>query len=110
MTNVVKIEYTQTAKITLNDIIFHLKTNSIDPLPVINAILNEFEDRVKTFPSSCQISPELLKIGCSAYRECNTHGNYRVIYSFNNSIITVHVILAQKQDIQQALFKCLIGM
>lgn len=110
MTKMVNIEYTQTAKITLNDIIFHLKANSIEPLPIIEAILNEFEDRVKAFPTSCQISPELLKIGCSAYRECNTHSNYRVIYSFDNSLITVHVILAQKQDIQQALFKRLISV
>ncbi|EPN9502466.1 type II toxin-antitoxin system RelE/ParE family toxin [Serratia marcescens] len=108
MTKAVKIEYTLTAKSTLSDIVFHLKTNNIAPMPIVETILDEFESKVSAFPTGSQISPQLLKIGCDSYRECNTKGGYRILYSTDGSVVTVHVILSQKQDIQQALFKRLI--
>ncbi|PWC18313.1 plasmid stabilization protein [Brenneria roseae subsp. roseae] len=104
----VNIEYTETAKSTLSDIAYYLQKVDVKPLPVIEKIINEFEAKVSTFPNGCQIVPELLKIGCDKYRECNTSNGYRVIYSTEQSLITTHVILSQKQDIQQTLFKRLI--
>lgn len=103
------IEYTATAKSTLLEIVHHLKTNNVLPVPVVESIISGFEARVSLFPTGCQICPELLKIGCDKYRECNTLNGYRVIYSLEDSLITVHAFLAQKQDIQQTLFNRLIA-
>ncbi|CAI1597816.1 Plasmid stabilisation system protein [Serratia quinivorans] len=103
------IEYTATAKGTLVEIIRHLKANNVPPMPVVDDIINAFEARVSQFSVGCQICPELLKIGCDKYRECNTPNGYRVIYSLEDSLITVHTFLTQKQDIQQLLFNRLIA-
>ncbi|AGP44426.1 type II toxin-antitoxin system RelE/ParE family toxin [Serratia plymuthica] len=105
----IDIEYTATAKSTLLEIVHHLKANNVLPLPVVESIITGFETRVNLFPTGCQICPELLKIGCDKYRECNTVNGYRVIYSLEDSLITVHAFLAQKQDIQQTLFNRLIA-
>lgn len=103
------IEYTATAKSTLVEIIRHLKANNVPPMPVVGEIINAFEARVSQFSTGCQICPELLKIGCDKYRECNTVNGYRVIYSLEDPLITVHAFLAQRQDIQQILFNRLIA-
>ncbi|MCE9872706.1 type II toxin-antitoxin system RelE/ParE family toxin [Hafnia alvei] len=102
------IEYTETAKSTLNDIVYYLQYNQIDPRPIVGEMLDDFENKVGIFPQGCPIAPELVKIGCDKYRECNTANGYRILYSATEERITVHVILSQRQDIQQLLFKRLI--
>ena len=97
--NVVKIEYTETVRTCLSE---------IDPGPVLAEILDQYENRVSIYPYGCQSSPELLKIGVSKYRECNTANGYRVLYTIEDSIVTTHAILAQRQDIKQLLFRRLI--
>ncbi|QOL14641.1 type II toxin-antitoxin system RelE/ParE family toxin [Dickeya dianthicola] len=77
---------------------------------MITAVIEHFEPRVNDFPLGCQICPELLKIGCAKYRECNTPDGYRVLYSVDGNEITAHAILSQKQDIQHLLFKRLISV
>lgn len=104
----VSIEYTATVKTCLNHIANYLRKQEIEVKPIVAAILEEFEGKVSQFPSSCQVCPELLKIGVGKYRECNTAGGYRVLYSVEGSAVTVHAILSQRQDIQQLLFKRLI--
>lgn len=103
-----RIEYTQTAVSNLNDIVYYLQRNQIDPRPIVGEMLDDFENKVGMFPKGCPISPELVKIGCDKYRECNTGNGYRVLYSVSEEVITVHVILSQRQDVQQLLFKRLI--
>lgn len=104
----ISIEYTQTAKSTLNDVVYHLQRNQIDPRPIVDEMLSDFENKVLVFPKGCPISPELIKLGCDKYRECNTTNGYRVLYSVSEKMITAHVILSQRQDVQQLLFKRLI--
>ena len=104
----VKVEYTQTARVSVQDIVNNLKRNRQDPAPVLTALLNEFEGKVTMFPLGCPVSPELVKTGVDRYRECNTANGYRVFYSVSADTVTVHVILSQRQDIQQLLFKRLI--
>ena len=104
----ISIEYTQTVKTCIEHIASYLRKQEIDVKPVVAEILNEFEGKVSLFPLGCQVCPELLKIGVGKYRECNTSGGYRVLYSVNSSTVTAHAILSHRQDIQQLLFKRLI--
>lgn len=106
----VEIQYTRTVKICIDDIASHLRRIEVEPKEVITAIIEHFENRVSDYPLGCQICPELLKIGCAKYRECNTPDGYRVLYSVDADEITVHAILSHKQDIQHLLFKRLISI
>ncbi|MDY1035791.1 type II toxin-antitoxin system RelE/ParE family toxin [Lelliottia sp. CFBP8978] len=101
-------EYTRTVKYCIDDIVIFLRRIDVEPRPVIAGILKQFENTVGQFPLGAQICPELLKIGCAKYREFNTQDGYRVLYSIENSIITAHAILSQRQDIQQLLFRRLV--
>lgn len=109
-TSLVSIEYTQTVDACLREIINHLRRHDINAGPVIRELIEEFERKVRQFPQGCQVCPELLKIGCGKYRECNTSGGYRILYSIDSAVVTAHAVLAQKQDIQQLLFKRLLVM
>lgn len=106
----VVIQYTKTVKICIDDIASHLRRIEIDPKEVIGSIIEHFENRVSDFPLGCQICPELLKLGCAKYRECNTPDGYRVLYAVENTVITAHAILSHRQDIQNLLFKRLISV
>lgn len=102
-------QYTHTVKVCIDDIASYLRRTEAEPKEVITAIIEQFEKRVSDFPLGCQVCPELLKIGCAKYRECNTADGYRVLYSVEDKTITAHAVLSQKQDIQQLLFKRLIS-
>ncbi|ROS02914.1 type II toxin-antitoxin system RelE/ParE family toxin [Raoultella terrigena] len=106
--NKVSIEYTQTVKICITSIGTHLRQQDVEPKPVIAKILDEFDSKVSIFPLGCPVCSELLKIGIAKYRECNTQGGYRVLYSVEGSKVTAHAILSHRQDIKQLLFKRLI--
>ncbi len=109
-TLVMSFEYTPTVDMCLKEIINHLRRHDINAGPVIKELLEEFERKVRQFPQGCHVCPELLKIGCGKYRECNTSRGYRILYSVDAEVITVHAVLAQKQDIKQLLFKRLLLM
>lgn len=102
------IQYTRTVKTCIDDIASHLRRIESEPKEVIRGIVEYFEKRVSDFPLGCQVCPELLKIGCAKYRECNTPDGYRVLYSVEDDVITAHAILSHRQDIQHLLFKRLI--
>lgn len=104
------IQYTKTFKICIDDIASYLRRIEIEPKEVITTIIEHFEMRVSDFPLGCQICPELIKIGCAKYRECNTPDGYRVLYSVEEDVITAHAILSHRQDIQNLLFKRLISV
>lgn len=106
----ITIEYTLTVKTCIELIASFLHNADVEPKPIIRDILQHFEAKVGEYPLSCQICPELLKIGVAKYRECNTPGGYRVLYSVDKSKITVHAILSHRQDIKQLLFKRLVQM
>lgn len=103
--------YTETAKFCVNKIAFLLRSNSTDPHAVLHDAVQQFENKVTTFSLGCPISPQLSKLGCMKYRECNTESGYRFFYSINNAqkMIVVHVIQAQREDIQQRLFDRIIA-
>lgn len=103
-----KFQYTRTFSTCINDIANHLIRVGIAPQPLLGQLLTRFEENVSTFPEGCQVCPELLKLGCVRYREFNSDDGYRVIYSVDREGVTVHAILAQRQDIKQLLFKRLI--
>ncbi|MGQ7947809.1 type II toxin-antitoxin system RelE/ParE family toxin [Providencia huashanensis] len=74
------------------------------------SIIKAFENKLNTFPESCTISGELLKVGISTYREYVSEKGYRVFYSYDNelNLVTAHAIVHQQRDIQNALFEILI--
>lgn len=104
----VKFEYTNTVKICIEDIASYLHRIEVEAKPVISDILEQFENQVSQFPLSCQLCPELVKLGVAKYRECNTAGGYRVLYSVEGKTVTAHAVLSHRQDIKQLLFKRLI--
>ena len=104
----ISFKYTLTVKHCIEDIVNHLRRADVEPRPVIQDILEQFERTVGQFPLGGQICPELVKIGCAKYREFNTASGYRVLYAVDSSTITAHAVLAHRQDIQQLLFKRLI--
>lgn len=106
--NKVRIEYTQSVKTCLEDITFHLSKMDIDSKTIIANTLEQFEGKVSQFPYGCPVCPELVKLGVAKYRECNTAGGYRVLYSVDGSTVTAHAILSHRQDIKLLLFKRLI--
>ncbi|WP_254303112.1 type II toxin-antitoxin system RelE/ParE family toxin [Rahnella sp. BCC 1045] len=81
-----------------------------DALKNINAVLDEFEAKVKIFPLSCPVAPDLAALGIIKYRECNTLNAYRIIYTYDEpaNLISVYVLLSQRQNVQELLFKKLI--
>lgn len=106
----VVIEYLQTVKLSIDEIASYQTSQGNDPLKIINAVLNEFEAKVKVFPLSCPVSPDLAALGVIKYRECNTLNGYRIIYTYNetSNLISVYVLLSQRQNVQELLFKKLI--
>lgn len=104
----VSIEYTLTVKTCVDHIAVFLRNAGVEPKGVIANILDEFEGKVSAFPLGCQVCPELLNLGVSKYRECNTSDGYRVVYSTEASTVTAHAILSHRQDVKQLLFKRLI--
>lgn len=102
------VHYTLTVKTCIEQIAHHLRNVDVEPKHVISDVLAQFEGKVSEFPLGCQVCPELLKIGVAKYRECNTSGGYRVLYSVDGLTITAHAILAHRQYIRQLLFKRLI--
>jgi len=49
-----------------------------DALENINAVLDEFEAKVKIFPLSCPVAPDLAALGIIKYREGNTLNAYHL--------------------------------
>ncbi|HDL6960907.1 TPA: type II toxin-antitoxin system RelE/ParE family toxin [Yersinia enterocolitica] len=100
--------YSETARVTLKTIAHFLRSHQIDAEPIFVKILDEFESRTRVFPDGCPICNELLMLGCSKYRECNTVDGYRVLYSAalkqDTVVIYVHAILSQRQNISNLLF------
>ncbi|WMV72482.1 type II toxin-antitoxin system RelE/ParE family toxin [Xenorhabdus griffiniae] len=105
----VTIKYTDTAKYSVKDIANFLRAKDIDPSPIINDFISEFESKVGIFPLSCPISFQLSKIGVFEYRECNAKNGYRILYTVDSETdVVVHIILNQRQDIQALLLKRMI--
>lgn len=106
----VNIDYTETAVSMSEKIADYLLGQEIDPNPVIAKVISQFENKVTVFPSSCQISPELEKLGCTVYREFSSTDGYRILYKVtpNQEEVTAHAILGPGQDVQQLLFERLI--
>ena len=108
----VSIIYTETFKHSATDVRDYLAHYHEDPKEIIDKQLDEFENKVRIFPEGCQISRDLSALGCYRYRECITKDGYRILYSFdpNANDLTTHVILGQKQSVQQLLFDRIIFM
>ena len=104
----ISIEYTLTVKTCIDHIAVFLRNAGVEPRGVIASILDEFEGKVSAFPLGCQVCPELVNLGVSKYRECNTSDGYRVLYSTDGSAVTAHAVLSHRQDVKQLLFKRLI--
>lgn len=100
-----KFQYTRTVSTCINDIANCLIRVGVALQPVLSHLLTRFEENVSTFPKGCQVCPELLKPGCVRYRQFNSDDGYRVLHSVDGEGVTVHAILAQRQDIKQLLFK-----
>ncbi|KFK92826.1 MULTISPECIES: type II toxin-antitoxin system RelE/ParE family toxin [unclassified Serratia (in: enterobacteria)] len=98
--------YSDTAKMTMQTIAYFLRSHQIEPRPVLEKILDEFEEKTRVFSAGSPICAELLALGCAKYRECNTADGYRVLYSINDKekVIYVHAVLSQRQNIANLLF------
>jgi hypothetical protein len=106
----ITIEYLQTVKLSIDEIASFQNSQGNDALKIINEVLDEFEAKVKVFPLSCPVAPDLAALGIIKFRECNTLNGYRIIYTYDESanLIYVYVLLSQRQNVQELLFKKLI--
>lgn len=102
--------YLPTVRFSLEEIAAFQRRLGNDPLPLIKRALDEFESRVHVHPLSCPVCIELAELGITRYRECNTHDGYRVIYSVEGERIFVHVLLSQRQNIQNLLLRRLLSV
>lgn len=106
------VEYTETFKITARNLLGFLSATVDEPKEVLDKQLGEFEKKVDVFPESCQVSPDLLDLGCDRYRECITKDGYRILYTYDTQKeeLTVHAILSKRQSVVQCLFERLIAL
>ncbi|EOW3642414.1 addiction module toxin RelE [Klebsiella pneumoniae] len=104
--------YTETFKMTARNILDFLSSTMENPKDILSKQIQAFEMKVDVFPEGCQISSDLLQLGCDRYRECITKDGYRVLYSYDveSEEITAHAIFGQRQSVQQALFERLISI
>lgn len=105
------VVYTETFKLTAKNVLDFLSTSVDEPKDVLDKQLDEFERKIDVFPEGCQISPDLLQLGCDRYRECITKDGYRILYSYDTQKeeLTAHAILGKRQSVLQALFERLIA-
>lgn len=114
MVKTLNIEYTETFDNTVDNLINHLASYSNEYLVIekIENLIEDFEKRITTAPLSCPISPYLLELGTTSFREYNHNGFrllYRVIEDEDSLKIQGDVLLSQKQSIEQVLIEyCLI--
>lgn len=111
-TNKNGVIYTETFKMTARNILDFLSPTMENPKDILFEQMHAFEKKVDVFPEGCQISPDLLQLGCDRYRECITKDGYRVLYSYDvaSEELTAHAIFGQRQSVQQALFERLISI
>ena len=107
MTQKFEIEYTETFYKTTENLINHLSyySTEIEVISKIEKIIDDFEERIKRAPESCQISPPLMQeLGIKTWREYNK-GGIRILYRVikDESKVVADVFLSQKQDIERAL-------
>ena len=68
-------------------------------------LLNTLEERVKelkNYPERGRVVPELEKQNIVEYREL-IEGNYRIIYSIQDSTVIIHTILDGRREIEDIL-------
>ncbi|MRS20959.1 type II toxin-antitoxin system RelE/ParE family toxin [Enterobacteriaceae bacterium RIT692] len=99
------IIYLPTVRLSLQEIVtFHRRLGN-DYQTIIARVIDEFETRVNQFPLSCAVCSELVALGVTRYREFNSSENYRILFSVEHQTVFAHVLLSQRQSIQQLLFK-----
>ncbi|KKZ18115.1 hypothetical protein AAY84_12245 [Serratia marcescens] len=108
----ITVIYSDTARMTIKTIADFLRFRQIEHKSVIAKILDEFEGKTMAFPEGSPICAELLSLGCSKYRECNTADGYRVLYSIASKsggvVIHVNAVISQRQSISGLLFSRII--
>ncbi|WP_051786116.1 type II toxin-antitoxin system RelE/ParE family toxin [Endozoicomonas numazuensis] len=104
MKSEVDIVYTQTFLATAERVVDFLtpELGNHKSVSVINHVVERLEKRVLEHPVSCQVSPALIELGVTAYREYNIE-TFRVLYRSSNDQqkIFVLALLHQKQDIKK---------
>ncbi|MGK0662965.1 type II toxin-antitoxin system RelE/ParE family toxin [Serratia marcescens] len=109
--NAVNVTYTETAIFGARKIVKFLSNQGVqDPKSVIDAATANFEKVVTAFPKGFGVSIELSKIGCMKYLEYNSSNGYRILYTVNQAEteVDVHVIISQRENVQQLLFERII--
>ena len=77
-----------------------------------NNILSNIEEKINglcLFPERGRIVPELEKQSIIDYREL-IEENYRIIYSIQNSEVTIHSIIDARRNFEEVLVKKLLQM
>ncbi|KJV34572.1 plasmid stabilization protein [Pantoea sp. BL1] len=99
------IIYLPTVRLSLEKIsAFHRRLGN-DYNAIIARVIDEFESRVRNFPSSCPVSSQLADLGVTRYREFNSSENYRILFSIEENTVFVHVLVSYRQSIQQLLLR-----
>lgn len=105
------IEYTETFYKSTDLVIAHLSkwNDEISILDKIENTVNTFEDAVINNPFIYPVSKSLFDIaGLSSIREANING-YRILHEVNErdneTVVTVLVLLGERQSVKEQLIK-----
>jgi len=101
------VNINKTAKNDLREIIKYISKNN--PMNALK-ILKKFEDRIdslKHFPERGGYVPELLKNNIKDYRQL-IESPWRIIYTINNNIVNVLIIIDSRRNTQDILIERLI--
>jgi len=100
-----EIEWTETARDDLNEIVDYIAVDSIENAIRINDTSISKVDSLKYFPNRGRIVPELRKFGIDNYREI-IFTPYRIFFRIeNNSKAVILGILDGRRDLVQILFQ-----
>jgi toxin ParE1/3/4 len=85
------------------DIYTYIATNdSVEKADRIYAALRKTCNKLKTFPFRGHIPTELFDIGVIEFRELH-YKPYRIFYSIESSIVSIHCVIDGRRDIQTIL-------
>jgi len=100
-----EIEWTETARNDLNELVDYIALDSIDNAMRINDTLISKVDSLKYFPNRGRIVPELRKFGIANYREVIIT-SYRIFFRIENNLkVIILGILDGRRDLVQILFQ-----
>ena len=99
-----KIQWTETAKKDLNDIIDYIANDEIEIARKQYFKIKESAEKLKSFPEQGRVIPELSNENIYKYRELII-SPWRLMYKIENNIIYILAVIDGRRNIEDILMK-----